>query len=126
MASGVDQQRLSLLLAVLEPLPQGLPGDELLLASLELLPQAVELVALGIASGLCAVLLSDGEKRFSETITPKAPRPINLNVKDVGTLVTETITWSLQDPLDAATAKWASPSNPVTPAAISSDVFSVM
>jgi hypothetical protein len=28
----------------------------------------------------------DGEKRFSETITAKAPRPINLNVKDVGTL----------------------------------------
>jgi hypothetical protein len=28
----------------------------------------------------------DGEKRFSETITPKAPRPISLSVKDIGTL----------------------------------------
>jgi hypothetical protein len=28
----------------------------------------------------------DGEKRFSETITPKSSRPINLKVKDVGTL----------------------------------------
>lgn len=31
-------------------------------------------------------IFCDGVKRFSEVITPKAPRPINLNVKDVTTL----------------------------------------
>ena len=40
----------------------------------------------GPASQPLVTIYCDGEKRFSETITAKAPRPISLNVKDVGTL----------------------------------------
>ncbi len=40
----------------------------------------------GADSQPLVTIYCDGEKRFSETITPKAPRPISLNVKDIGTL----------------------------------------
>ncbi len=43
-------------------------------------------VRTGADSQPLVTIYCDGEKRFSETITPKAPRPISLNVKDVGTL----------------------------------------
>lgn len=43
-------------------------------------------VRTGVDSQPLVTIFCDGEKRFSETITAKAPRPVSLNVKDVGTL----------------------------------------
>lgn len=40
----------------------------------------------GADSQPLVTIYCDGEKRFSETITAKQPRPIAINVKDVGTL----------------------------------------